>query len=234
MRGGIMSDDGVSVTLQGGTPVGWVPDGSDDTPAKVILDTDNVAVSASNGGGVAIDGGTFSALAGLGAASINGASAQITARTSTGIKLSSFGDVTLEEYASGGAPQNLKGVKNLSAESLTVNGVDVTDGDWIKLSLVNGWVDYVGGGGYRGGLWVRKMGDNVQIQGMIKSGSGEIATLPAGLRPPYSAMWPAIASAASAGVFYGYDPATGVGKLNYLFGPTAPSYLNVTLLVPLH
>ncbi|UVK60166.1 minor tail protein [Arthrobacter phage SerialPhiller] len=101
---------------------------------------------------------------------------------------------------------------------------------WQKLTLLNGWVDYVGGGGYKTGLWARKVSDNVQISGMIKNGQTGVAlaVLPPELRPPYAAMYPAIAAAASAGVVV-----NDTGNISYLFGPAAPAYLNMTLFIPL-
>lgn len=104
---------------------------------------------------------------------------------------------------------------------------------WVKLANGSGWADYVGGGGYRGGIWARRFGDNVQIVGMVKSGSGTMATLPTNLRPAFSAMYPAIAAAASCGVVVAGTDGSPAGAISYLFGPTAPSYVNITLTVPL-
>jgi hypothetical protein len=104
---------------------------------------------------------------------------------------------------------------------------------WVKLANASGWSDYVGGGGYRGGIWARRFGDNVQIVGMVKSGSGTMATLPTNLRPAYSAMYPAVAAAAGCGIVVAGTGGSPAGSIQYLYGPTAPSYVNITLTVPL-
>jgi hypothetical protein len=104
---------------------------------------------------------------------------------------------------------------------------------WVKLANASGWADYVGGGGYRGGIWARRFGDNVQIVGMVKSGSGTMAILPPNLCPTYSAMYPAVAAAAGCGILVAGTGGTPAGAVTYLYGPAAPSYVNITLTVPL-
>lgn len=101
-------------------------------------------------------------------------------------------------------------------------------GAWTKLANASGWSDYTGGGGYRGGIWARQLGGNVQIAGMVVGGSNLIATLPAALTPVYSAMYPAVAVAAACGVTVKND-----GTIAYLYGPASPAYVNITLTIPL-
>lgn len=109
----------------------------------------------------------------------------------------------------------------------TING-DAVKSDWVKLANASGWSDYVGGGGYRGGIWARLLMGNVQIAGMVKSGTDVMATLPTNMRPAYSAMYPAIANGGACGVTVKND-----GQIAYLYGPAAPGYVNITLTIPL-
>ena len=60
---------------------------------------------------------------------------------------------------------------------------------WIAMPLVNGWVNYAGGGFVPAGY--RKVGDTVQIRGLISKPStpiSTICTLPTGYRPPLSVL----------------------------------------------
>lgn len=103
---------------------------------------------------------------------------------------------------------------------------------WTPLTLGNGWLAYVGGGGYYNGLRCRRNGDNVQISGMIKSGAANtvMATLPAGLRPLYTAIV-FVNSSGGAGQLLVQG---GTGTLTYMTGsPTTPAYLNINIIVPL-
>lgn len=103
---------------------------------------------------------------------------------------------------------------------------------WTPLTLTNGWLAYVGGGGYRNGLHCRRNGDNVQISGMIKSGAANtvITTLPAGLRPLYTS----ILSVNSSGGLGQVLVQGSTGTITYMTGsPTTPAYLNVNLIIPL-
>lgn len=141
------------------------------------------------------------------------------------------GSVTLDAYGISGED----GEVQIQGRYINIEGyVKVNDvpimleTPWVRLSNASGWSDYVGGGGYRGGIWARKMGNNVQIVGMVKSGSGLMATLPVGLAPTYSAMYPAIAAAGNCGIVISNE-----GKISYLYGPTSPIYVNITLTVPL-
>ena len=65
-------------------------------------------------------------------------------------------------------------------------------GEWIVLTLLNGWEPYVGGGGYYGGLRARSTPLGIQINGMVKGTTvGEIAVLPSALGVPASSQWDA-------------------------------------------
>lgn len=54
------------------------------------------------------------------------------------------------------------------------------DGGWQPLTLTGAWVPYAGG--YPSPSW-RAKGGKVYLQGMVKSGTGAITTLPVGARP---------------------------------------------------
>ncbi|WGH20311.1 minor tail protein [Arthrobacter phage MaGuCo] len=220
VRSALMSDDGVNIYLQGGEPVGFVPDGSSTVPASVTVGNASVDADAKNGGFTA-SGGSVGINARLSKATLSGTSLELTGRNSAGVKITSGGSVTFAKYGGGDVP--LTGVS-------TINGTDIDVGAWQKLTLTGSWVDYVGGGGYRTGFWIRKHGDNLQIQGMVKSGSGTMTTLPTALWPAYSGMFPVIAVASPAGLYVSAD----TGQVSYLFGPSAPSYVQISLMIPLH
>jgi hypothetical protein len=99
---------------------------------------------------------------------------------------------------------------------------------WQPMTLAGVWVNYSGGGGYLGGLRARRIGNNVQIQGMVKSGAGTIATLPTDCRPQFSAIRPVIAAGAAAQITVSND-----GTISYLAGPAAPSYVSINEILPL-
>jgi hypothetical protein len=63
--------------------------------------------------------------------------------------------------------------------------VDRTPTAWTSATYQNSWVDY--GGGYIGAQY-RKVGDEVQLRGLVKNGTtpNAIFTLPAGFWPPYT------------------------------------------------
>lgn len=105
-------------------------------------------------------------------------------------------------------------------------------GTWAPLTLATGWAVYSGGGGYYSGLRYRKIGDNIQIQGMVKSGAAgsTIATLPVGFRPQYTVMQVCEANAAGTlAVVLFQDAATGI--ITYRSGPAAPTYLNINVII---
>ena len=66
----------------------------------------------------------------------------------------------------------------------------IAQGSWSNLSLTSGWSDYAG----RQDAEYRKVGDEVQLRGVIDGGtttSGTtIATLPSGFRPPAEDLFP--------------------------------------------
>lgn len=102
---------------------------------------------------------------------------------------------------------------------------------WSKAANDSGWVDYVGGGGYKSGVWARRHGGKVEIYVMVKGGAlnSAIATLPAFYRPAYGAVFPIISNGAVGTAQF--DQPTG--KLRYLSGAAAPSYINFFISLPL-
>lgn len=109
---------------------------------------------------------------------------------------------------------------------------------WIKLGLASGWKDYDGGGFYKGGVYARRFGDNLQLQIMttiITAGRLSICTLPTDLIPEYSSMHPAITQAASAGLqIRGSSVTDTPGLVTILFGQSAAgTYYSANLTVPL-
>lgn len=81
---------------------------------------------------------------------------------------------------------------------LTVDALGKTilngDSGWIAVTTFTvGWENY--GGTYAPAAY-RKIGDRVFLRGLVRSGpTGSIFTLPAGFRPPYDALFPAIVNA---------------------------------------
>ena len=104
---------------------------------------------------------------------------------------------------------------------------------WTRLTLSGAWVDYVGGGGYRQGLFARRSGTNIQINGMIKSGAAgsTICSLPANFKPGFSFMQICEANAPGTLATIFVDGSTG--SLTYRSGPGAPSYLSINITVPI-
>lgn len=104
------------------------------------------------------------------------------------------------------------------------------DNDWTALTLAGAWDAYVLGGGYYNGARARKVGPVIQVNGMIKSGSGTITTLPWDLRPTHSIILPVAISGSLVG-FVSVSAADGV--VSYLAGsPTTPSWLALNLSIP--
>lgn len=133
-------------------------------------------------------------------------------------------------YPSGTVAPNVPVVMQTQAESVDA-ALTALNGPWTALTLQNGWLAYVGGGSYYNGLRYRKVGDNLQISGMIKSGTNSvIATLPADARPPYAVIMFANSSGGAGNIQV--DPTTG--NITYMTGsPTTPSYLSINLFIPL-
>lgn len=63
---------------------------------------------------------------------------------------------------------------------------------WTAVSFVNGWVNYSPGGWEE--AQYRKVGDVVQLRGMVKDGTFNsiMFTLPVGFRPPLNHMFTAV------------------------------------------
>ena len=105
-------------------------------------------------------------------------------------------------------------------------------GEWIVLTLLNGWEPYVGGGGYYGGLRARSTPLGIQINGMVKGTTiGEIAVLPSALGVPASAQWDARGGAGVSTV----NLSEGSGSrpaLKLSAGPQA-GFLSIDRLLPL-
>lgn len=89
---------------------------------------------------------------------------------------------------------------------MTVTTGDTIDVDvvgrtaWTSPTMQNSWVAY---GAPFGGAEYRKVGDMVQIRGVIKSGSttATMFTLPAGYRPPYRVQFACAAGGGAYGSF---------------------------------
>lgn len=134
-------------------------------------------------------------------------------------------------YPAGTAAPNVPLAMQTTAESVetALNGLTTA---WTTLTLTGGWLAYAGGGTYFNGLRFRKVGNNIQISGMIRNGGANtiMATLPAGSRPTYAVIMFANSSGGAGQVQY--DPATG--NLTYMTGsPTTPAYLSVNLFIPI-
>jgi hypothetical protein len=94
---------------------------------------------------------------------------------------------------------------------------------WTALVMTNGWLSY--GAGYT--PQYRKIGDNVQIRGLMKDGpSASPFTLPVGFRPAIEETFPVFASNALGGISIAVSGAaaiqsptlTGAGRYVYLSG----------------
>lgn len=135
-------------------------------------------------------------------------------------------------YPAGNIAPNVPLAMQTSAESVDA-AIQALTGAWTTLTLVNSWVAYVGGGGYFNGLRYRKVGKNVQIQGMIKSGAvgSTIATLPADAKPVATTMQ--VTEAAAAGTLAVVFVDSSTGAISYRSGPAAPTYVNINILLPL-
>ena len=105
-------------------------------------------------------------------------------------------------------------------------------GEWIVLTLLNGWEPYVGGGGYYGGLRARSTPLGIQINGMVKGTTvGEIAVLPSALGVPASSQWDARGGAGVSTV----NLSEGSGSrpaLKLSAGPQA-GFLSIDRILPL-
>lgn len=104
---------------------------------------------------------------------------------------------------------------------------------WSTATLAGAWAAYVGGGGYFGGLRYRRVGNSVQIQGMVKSGSGTITTLPAAYWPPYSTLTLAVCGTGTTARSVAYIVYSDGGSLTYDTGLAAPTFVNINHIFPL-
>lgn len=102
---------------------------------------------------------------------------------------------------------------------------------WNTLTLTATWVAYAGGGGYFNGIRYRAVGDQLQIQGMVKSGAAgsQIGVLPVGFRPEYTGIFACEANAAGTLAMVIIDNS---GVISYRSGPAAPTYLNINAWIP--
>jgi hypothetical protein len=102
------------------------------------------------------------------------------------------GDVRWEV---GAAPLPLSGSAVSGTAFLGVNPdlLDRAGGTtpWVAPTLTNSWVNY--GSSFRTARY-RRVGDQVEIEGLVKSGTSGLAvfTLPTGFRPPEYLLWPTV------------------------------------------
>jgi hypothetical protein len=75
--------------------------------------------------------------------------------------------------------KNLEQAINAIAQA--IDGSTQLETNWIDLSYQNSWVDY--GSTYVAGQYRRDKQGMVHLRGLVKNGSGVIATLPEGFRP---------------------------------------------------
>jgi hypothetical protein len=119
-------------------------------------------------------------------------------------------------------------------------------GAWTTLTLLGSWAAFTGTGNYFPGLRARRQGDDLQIQGMVKSGAAGtvMATLPSALFPAYSAFRPVVAGTASVPRNIAYVSVTGTdgtnmtgtghGNIYYdTAGPAAPTFVSIDITIPL-
>jgi hypothetical protein len=107
-------------------------------------------------------------------------------------------------------------------------------GAWKSLTLANAWVSYVGGGGYRSGLWYKKVGTTVTVAGTVKSGAvgTDIATLPVDFAPVGTFMASVNAAGTLGQIQLFADTkanATDDRKIRYFQGTEAPSYMPINI-----
>lgn len=101
---------------------------------------------------------------------------------------------------------------------------------WQALTLAGSWVNYVGGGGYYQGIKCRRKEGDVIIHGMVKSGAGTLATLPAGHWPETTIMH--VTEAHSIGGYATLVVSNSDGTISYRAGAAAPSYVMLNIVTP--
>jgi hypothetical protein len=92
---------------------------------------------------------------------------------------------------------------------------------WTAVTFTNGWTDF--GGGYQA-MQYRKVGDVVELRGMIGSGTpgASAFTLPTGFRPPANIRFAAI----STGVTLGYWEIGTAGTVLHQSGAVGDVVIN--------
>ena len=110
----------------------------------------------------------------------------------------------------------------------------LTAGAWKPLTLEGAWVNYTAGGGYRAGLWAKKVGRTVTVEGAVRTGAAGsiITTLPVGYAPVATNMY-FVNAAGTAGMIQIFKDNTGTPAddrtVKYFVGATAPAYLPVSI-----
>lgn len=147
-------------------------------------------------------------------------------------------DITIGGTTSG----TLNTVNINGVDGVLVNSTRVDIGAWQTLTLQGTWAAYAGGGNYFGGLRIRRNGDDLQIQGMIKNTATATGTtivnLPSGLVPTYTNIRPVVTSNATTSRQLGSivvsvaTPGT-VGSITYDSGLTAPTFVSINESIPL-
>lgn len=107
-------------------------------------------------------------------------------------------------------------------------------GEWIVLTLTNGWTAYTGGGGYYKGLRARTTSLGIQINGMVKgAGAGEIAIFPDSLGLPASAQWDARGAAGVSTLEVSEGSGSKPALKHRAGSPDQPAFLSIDRLLPL-
>lgn len=109
-------------------------------------------------------------------------------------------------------------------------------GPWTKLTLKGGATDFPPSAGYQSGVYVRRVGDNLQIRGMVKPvGTTAFANIPdvtPRLRPLYNGLLPAVFNGNAIGAIYIATQGAGAGDISVLFGAVT-SYVHLNHFIPL-
>jgi len=107
-------------------------------------------------------------------------------------------------------------------------------GEWVILTLLNGWEPYAGGGGYYQGLRARTTPLGIQINGTVKgSGTSEIAIIPANLGVPASAQWDARGNGGVSTLEVSEGSGSRPALKHRAGSPAQASYLSIDRLLPL-
>lgn len=138
-------------------------------------------------------------------------------------------------YPSGSSTPNVPLAMQTLAESVDA-AIEDLNTDWVTVTsgFPGTWVPYTGGGAYVGGLRYRKVGDNVQLQAMLKSGAAGsiIFTLPVGFRPTvHEYMQPVEVNGAGT---LGMIHVSVSGNITYRAGVTTPLWININTMFPIN